>query len=998
MILEVRDKVRRPFAMYSIATIALVDTLGVGFPEYFPDEFFINPFEIEQFTTTCGSDILQNPSFENRLEGWTTNGLVTVNSDEYTQDGNHHAVLSASQGKSTVRQTIERIYSGRLYTLNFKAGTFNNLFDHIVGISFLDEFGNYVKRITIQIDYRTACCGADFYPLRPYQLRSIAPCGARTLEIFAENINGDVLMLDDMCLEETIDPSFTANEVDAGEDVFICEGNTVELDASFICLTGDCNVEWSNGETTAQISIAPNKDTVLWATLLDQNECITHDKVVIGVDRIPNLDMAITQPSCDKDNGTLAFTFEDDPDYENLEISLDGGNTYPISISDQLGTYSISNLAPGEYPVLAKWKEARMDCSIDLGVVVFVENKCASIGDRVWEDLNRNGIQDPAEQGIDNVKILLYDAMGVAIDSQFTNSIGSYKFLDIEPGDYQLQFVANGELRFSPYNVGNNNNVDSDVAGENGMTNTITLNSGENNNDFDVGLFYFCKLSKINTLDGSESGCGTYQPLPITGNDLFINDQYQPTYQWEFSFDEGATWLEIDGATNLNFAPGEIEQTLQYRRLAEIDESCPGNYSNVITKTVNESPSFEIETYSAQCAVADGEALVFQIQGDGPFGYTWDTGDTTAHIEGLPRGDYLVTVTDDNGCNQFSPVNINEVIEMTVVAHVKEARCNNSNDGSIRLEVFGENGPYQVNWVGGIAGNDLSGLSQRVYQALISDRFGCSTNIEIDMKDPNPLIMETIIEKVSCNGYEDGRVDLNVSGGTEPYNFIWSDGGSTEVRTNLVSGRYNATVVDRNGCDASQSIRVLEPKTLEGLLVADLISCNPPSNTGNVELYVEGGSPPWNFNWSNGATTQDLVDVFPGIYSVTITDQNGCEYTDSTAVIKPDCFIDSNLRSNQDLHAQEMTNDGSLLGFRVMQNTPNPFPNQTFIQFELPGEGVVDFIVRQIDGKFIHQERNYFYKGLSQFSFDGSNLSPGIYYYTIGFDNQFITNKMVVLK
>ncbi len=148
----------------------MLGSVGLNLNGPFPGFFFLPPYELTTFNENCTGGLLENTSFENGLEGWTTKGLVTVESEGYAQDGSSFASLKAGQGRSSIRQTIERIYSGRIYTLHFKAGTLNNLFDHVVGLSFLDENGNYVKRITIQIDYRAAGCGEDYYPLRQYRL------------------------------------------------------------------------------------------------------------------------------------------------------------------------------------------------------------------------------------------------------------------------------------------------------------------------------------------------------------------------------------------------------------------------------------------------------------------------------------------------------------------------------------------------------------------------------------------------------------------------------------------------------------------------------------------------------------------------------------------------------------------------------------------------------------------------------------------------------------
>ncbi len=138
---------------------------------------------------------------------------------------------------------------------------------------------------------------------------------------------------------------------------------------------------------------------------------------------------------------------------------------------------------------------------------------------------------------------------------------------------------------------------------------------------------------------------------------------------------------------------------------------------------------------------------------------------------------------------------------------------------------------------------------------------------------------------VSCNGANDGSINLTVTGGASctAYTFNWSNGATTEDVSNLRAGTYSVTVTDANGCSTTSSFTLTEPALLVSSGVAATyvcgtnVSCNG-ANDGSINLTVTGGASctAYTFNWSNGATTEDVSNLTAGNYSVTITDANGC--------------------------------------------------------------------------------------------------------------------------
>lgn len=139
------------------------------------------------------------------------------------------------------------------------------------------------------------------------------------------------------------------------------------------------------------------------------------------------------------------------------------------------------------------------------------------------------------------------------------------------------------------------------------------------------------------------------------------------------------------------------------------------------------------------------------------------------------------------------------------------------------------------------------------------------------------LSASAVVTDVKCFGASTGNINVTVSGGTAPYTFIWNTEATTEDLENIPAGEYSVTIYDAAQCMfVLDKIMVLQPASgISASSVVTQISAYG-ANDGAIDVTVSGGTPPYNYLWSNGATTQDLSALGPGIYSVVITDANGC--------------------------------------------------------------------------------------------------------------------------
>ncbi|MCR4437667.1 MAG: SdrD B-like domain-containing protein [bacterium] len=176
-------------------------------------------------------------------------------------------------------------------------------------------------------------------------------------------------------------------------------------------------------------------------------------------------------------------------DEQDLEC---GYATYVVEAIIPRALLGADNPQPGD-TVKVRWVEGcRNDGNSNRGVAFLVVVLDASLGDRVWMDLNRNGIQEEGEEGIEGVAVYLLSEAGQPLDSTSTNENGLYAFYNLLPGSYRLKFVLPRGYGFSRPNQGSDDELDSDVDPYTGLTEVVTLIEGENNFTLDAGA---CRCS-----------------------------------------------------------------------------------------------------------------------------------------------------------------------------------------------------------------------------------------------------------------------------------------------------------------------------------------------------------------------------------------------------------------------------------------------------------------------------------------------------------------------
>ncbi|MGB1017982.1 MAG: choice-of-anchor J domain-containing protein [Chitinophagales bacterium] len=236
-----------------------------------------------------------------------------------------------------------------------------------------------------------------------------------------------------------------------------------------------------------------------------------------------------------------------------------------------------------------------------------------------------------------------------------------------------------------------------------------------------------------------------------------------------------------------------------------------------------------------------GSVLVTTSGGTGSLSYVWDNAPNVEDVLNANGGNYQLTVTDDNMCTVTSPVyTIDEPAELVInVTATTDVSCLDGNDGSITTNITGGTGVYNLLWTnGGGTSGSPSNLSAGSYQLSVTDANMCNAvSSLIDIAEPSSAVSATITSTPESNSSADGTATVVASGGTAPYNFLWSDAAAqtNSVATGLTAGSYSCEITDVNDCLITVSVEVGKVNSIANLAVSELnIYPNPTEGSFNI--------------------------------------------------------------------------------------------------------------------------------------------------------------------
>lgn len=289
---------------------------------------------------------------------------------------------------------------------------------------------------------------------------------------------------------------------------------------------------------------------------------------------------------------------------------------------------------------------------------------------------------------------------------------------------------------------------------------------------------------------------------------------------------------------------------------------------------------------------SDGTAIVTPT-GVAPFTYVWSNGGSTdSTITGLGGGTYTVTVTDATGCPGTTSVTISQPPPIDLTMSSDSVSCRGGSDGTATVVATGgtpASTGYTYLWTPGNGSTATIGsLSPGTYSVQVTDSLGCQNTATVNVYEPATNITPEPRDSstIDCAGVANGIGVVDVSGGTEPITYLWCDGQTTRVATGLPAGPCSITVTDAKGCSETVSVDIVFPAPLSLDTLVTHVSCNGGTD-GGILANPSGGAAPYTFAWTGGSTSQGISNLSAGVYTVDVTDAQGCIVSATITIQEP---------------------------------------------------------------------------------------------------------------
>ena len=523
------------------------------------------------------------------------------------------------------------------------------------------------------------------------------------------------------------------------------------------------------------------------------------------------------------------------------------GTGFPPDFPDFV---DFNDLAPGDYTIMTTVNES---CTLTQLYTITGSAACGSISGLVWEDANEDGVRNENERILTGVGVRLLNALDfndVIAERAFLPD-GGYFFNEVPVGQYVVQFDDPGSRVATAYQVGGDATLDNDMSAD-FITVAITVSDGDAVQNIDGGFIPLTAIGDFVFVDQDANGQQDAGDRGLEGVDVHLLDENGNIIVTTTT--DAAGFYEFRGLT-----PGE-GYVVEFESPAGF-ESSPSNQGD--------------DAADSDADRTTGQTAVIVLE-PGEYNPTTDAGFyETASIGDFVFFDSNANGTQDAGDSGLAGVETNLLVDGVIVI-----TTTSDEDGFYEFTDLTPGEEYVVEFIT----PDGFFISPRGETSNIDPETGLSDVIVLSSGEENPTIdagfhdndcsVVTISDDVSCFGGEDGSVTADPTG-QAPFTFEWSTGATTQSQFNLPAGTYTVTVTDATGCTVSNSINIGEPSEM---IIVFSESGNPCDPTGGHILFtnIVGGVAPYTYEWSNGSTFGNLNSPENGVYSLIVTDSNGC--------------------------------------------------------------------------------------------------------------------------
>jgi hypothetical protein len=684
----------------------------------------------------------------------------------------------------------------------------------------------------------------------------------------------------------------TESSCTANDDKIIA-ANTVSMTAS-----GGVSYSWSNSlGTGASKNVTPSVTTLYTVTATDANGCAAISSKTITVISAPTPSITATETSCTNNDDKIIAA-------ATVSMTASGGVSYVWNNS--LGTGASKNVTPSVTTIYTVTATDANGCTATTNkTITIVSTPTPSI------TATESSCTNNDDKIIAAATVSMTASGGVSYS--WSNSLGSGASKNVTPSvstTYTITATdANGctattnktiTIIAAPtaiINATESSCLANDDKIINGATVALTASGGTTytwNNSLGTGASKSVTPSVTTTYTVTATdanGCTATANKTITVvNGLSLSTSV--TNVTCNGNNTGAINLTVTGGTTaytFNWSDGVSTEDRTniiagtYTVTATDANGCTANTSATVTQPTALSITLN-PTHIACFGNTTGAITTTPSGGTSPYTFNWGGGITTQNRTSLAAGTYTLTTTDANGCTATTSITLTQpTAALSLSTSITHIVCG-SGTGAINLTATGGTTAYTYNWAGGVTTEDRSNLTAGSYAVTVTDANGCVANTTAVVNATSAPSLSTSVTHIACFGGT-GAINLTATGGS-PFTYNWSDGVTTEDRTNLTAGSYIVTVTNTNGCTQTTSATVNSPTQLTLAASPTQVGCYGGS-TGAINLTASGGTSPYTYAWSGGVTTEDRTNLAAGNYTVTVTDANGCVANLAQTITQP---------------------------------------------------------------------------------------------------------------
>lgn len=284
---------------------------------------------------------------------------------------------------------------------------------------------------------------------------------------------------------------------------------------------------------------------------------------------------------------------------------------------------------------------------------------------------------------------------------------------------------------------------------------------------------------------------------------------------------------------------------------------------------------------SIDCYNQSNGSISISVNGGTPsYSYNWTGGSTSQNLTNLPSGTYVLTVTDDSSCVKTQTYDLYNPSQLIVSETIDSVSCFDLSDGNIYISANGGTGNLTYSWGAGETTSYLSNIQAGTYYLTVTDENNCTNTSSYIVSQPDEIQINETHQDEQCFNDSSGYINLSVTGGVGGFSYIWDNSQTSQNINALSGGTYKVTVTDANHCTKSLSVSINSADSIYMTSNSNFINCYG-ANTGYINVNAFGGAGNFKYNWSNGDTTQNIVNIFAGDYIVTVVDNNNCNFIDT---------------------------------------------------------------------------------------------------------------------